>query len=229
MPAATTSVNGYLSSTDWTTFNNKAPTASPSFTGNVGITTGSITLSEAWQLQWGNGSTYINGSNTDIYSNAGNIRIFTGTATKFTVNPSTASSSTTTGALVVNGGVGIAGDVFAGGAVKAVSFKFSDGTTQTTAASGAPTLVIVTTTTQTAVAGNHYVLTNVAASTITLPASPVAGDIVWVTVGNGLTTNIMARNGSNLIMGMTEDMTMNNANANYQMRYINATLGWRIM
>jgi hypothetical protein len=33
IPAATTSVNGYLTSTDWTTFNNKAPTASPTFTG----------------------------------------------------------------------------------------------------------------------------------------------------------------------------------------------------
>ena len=30
---ATTSTNGYLSSTDWNTFNNKAPTASPTFTG----------------------------------------------------------------------------------------------------------------------------------------------------------------------------------------------------
>jgi hypothetical protein len=93
---------------------------------------------------------------------------------------------------------------------------------------GTPALNIVTATTQTAVAYNQYVLTNVALSTLTLPASPVAGDIVWVTVGNALTTNVMARNGSN-IMGTAEDMTMNNANANYQMRYINATLGWRIM
>ena len=34
IPAATSSVNGYLTSTDWTTFNNKAPLASPAFTGN---------------------------------------------------------------------------------------------------------------------------------------------------------------------------------------------------
>lgn len=33
MPVATTSANGYLSSTDWTTFNNKAAVASPTFTG----------------------------------------------------------------------------------------------------------------------------------------------------------------------------------------------------
>lgn len=35
LPVATTSANGYLSSTDWTTFNNKAPTANPTFTGTV--------------------------------------------------------------------------------------------------------------------------------------------------------------------------------------------------
>lgn len=33
MAAATTSVDGYLKATDWTTFNAKAPTASPTFTG----------------------------------------------------------------------------------------------------------------------------------------------------------------------------------------------------
>ena len=93
---------------------------------------------------------------------------------------------------------------------------------------GTPALNIVTTTTQTAVAYNQYVLTNVALSTLTLPANPTAGDIVWATPGNGLLTNILARNGK-LIMGTAEDMILDNANANYQMRYINATLGWRIM
>jgi hypothetical protein len=35
IPAATTSVNGYLSSGDWTTFNGKAPVNNPTFTGSV--------------------------------------------------------------------------------------------------------------------------------------------------------------------------------------------------
>jgi hypothetical protein len=39
MPAATGSVNGYLTSTDWTTFNAKAPIASPTFTGTVTVPT----------------------------------------------------------------------------------------------------------------------------------------------------------------------------------------------
>lgn len=35
MPAAATAASGYLTSTDWNTFNNKAPTASPTFTGTI--------------------------------------------------------------------------------------------------------------------------------------------------------------------------------------------------
>jgi len=35
MPVASSSTNGYLTSTNWNTFNNKAPTANPTFTGTV--------------------------------------------------------------------------------------------------------------------------------------------------------------------------------------------------
>ena len=89
-------------------------------------------------------------------------------------------------------------------------------------------VVDVTTTTQTAIKDSHYILTNVAASTLTLPATPSAGDTVWVTVGNGLGSNVVARNGSN-IMGLAEDMTLNSPTASVQLRYINATLGWRLL
>lgn len=95
----------------------------------------------------------------------------------------------------------------------------------TIAAAGLPTMNVVAGTSQAAVAGNHYVLTNVAATTVTLPSTPVAGDVVWVTVGNGLTTNVVARNG-NRIQGLTEDLTLNATYAAVQMRYINATIGW---
>lgn len=48
---------------------------------------------------------------------------------------------------------------------------------------------------QAAVAFSHYLLKNVAATTVTMPASPSSGDIVWVTVCNGLTTNMVNFNG----------------------------------
>jgi hypothetical protein len=97
-------------------------------------------------------------------------------------------------------------------------------TIEATSASDLP-LNIVTTTTEAAVAGNHYVLTNVATTTLTLPITPLAGNIVWVTVGNGLTTNVVARNGSN-IQSIAEDLILNAPYAAVQMRYINSTIGW---
>ncbi len=91
-----------------------------------------------------------------------------------------------------------------------------------------PTLNVVTGTTQSAAASNHYVLTNASATTVTLPGSPSAGDVVWVTVGNGRVDNIIARNGQN-IMGLAEDMTLNNQYASVQLRFVNASLGWRMV
>lgn len=93
---------------------------------------------------------------------------------------------------------------------------------------GIPPITVVTGTTQAAVAGNHYVLTNAAASTATLPSAPSAGDLVWVTAGNGRLDNVVARNGQN-IMDLAEDMTINNRHATVQLRFVNSTLGWRIV
>lgn len=108
-------------------------------------------------------------------------------------------------------------------------FKFPDGTVQATAASSAPTLVIVTATTQTATSGNHYVLTNVSASTLTLPASPIVGDLIYVTSGNGLATNVVAYNG-NKIMGLLQNLTITTTDyTTRQLRYLNATIGWAII
>ena len=111
----------------------------------------------------------------------------------------------------------------------ATGYKFPDGTVQASAATGAPTLVIVTATTQTAASGNHYVLTNAAASTLTLPASPVAGNLIYVTSGNALATNVIAYNG-NKIMGLSENLTINTTGyTTMQLRYLNATIGWALI
>jgi hypothetical protein len=80
----------------------------------------------------------------------------------------------------------------------------------------------------TATAGQHIVCTNAGAVTVTLPASPSAGQTVWVTVGNGRTDTVIARNGEN-IMSLAEDMTIDNANVTVQLRFINSTLGWRLV
>lgn len=66
------------------------------------------------------------------------------------------------------------------------------------------------------------------AVTWTLPASPSVGDRCSAVNGNGRIDNVIARNGQN-IMGLAEDMTIDNASAAVQLRFINATLGWRLV
>lgn len=91
----------------------------------------------------------------------------------------------------------------------------------------ATVVVVVAGTSQAAVAGSHYVLTNVAATTVTLPATPSSGDMVWVTWTNSLATNVIARNGQ-AIMGLAEDMTLNaSTNGTVQLRFVNSS--WRIL
>ena len=88
--------------------------------------------------------------------------------------------------------------------------------------------VAVTGTSQAAVASNLYVLQNAATTTVTLPASPVAGSVVAVLVANGRIDNVIARNGKQ-IQGMAEDMTLDNASASVLLRYVDSTSQWRLV
>lgn len=85
---------------------------------------------------------------------------------------------------------------------------------------------VVTTTSVTAVAGGHYVLTNVAASAVTLPSVAFAGDEIWITVANGLESNTILRNGLT-IMGLAEDMLIDNQFITVRLRYVNSS--WRMI
>jgi hypothetical protein len=82
-----------------------------------------------------------------------------------------------------------------------------------------------------AVTQNGYVCdTSGAAFTLTLPASPAAGDIVGVTDGAGTfdTKNLtIARNSKN-IMGLADDLTVSTKYAAFSLIYADATNGWRI-
>ena len=69
------------------------------------------------------------------------------------------------------------------------------------------TLRIVTDATTTAVASEWLILTNVGTTTVTLPGSPASGNKVWITVGNALETNVVARNGKK-IQGAAADLTI---------------------
>lgn len=99
----------------------------------------------------------------------------------------------------------------------------ADATNWTPLGASGLTVVIVTGTTQAMTAGNHYVFTNVAATTGTLPATLASGDTIAVTVTNGLATNVIARNG-NTIMDLAEDMTLDNPFETVTMRHLNSSM-----
>src|SRR6056300_980106 len=83
----------------------------------------------------------------------------------------------------------------------------------------------------TAVSGNGYfVNTTSGAITVTLPASPSAGDIVAVAdyAGTANTNNItIARNGSN-INGSASDIAISINGKSITLVYVDGTQGWKI-
>ena len=62
--------------------------------------------------------------------------------------------------------------------------------------------------------------------TITLPASPVAGNEVVVGVQT-FSNTVIGRNSQN-IMGLAEDMTIDSPDSTVNLVFIDATKGWRI-
>jgi hypothetical protein len=92
------------------------------------------------------------------------------------------------------------------------------------ASGGTPTMSVTSSTSFTAAVSTHYVLVG-GATTVTLPASPAAGAVVWITVANGRTDTVIARNGQN-INSLAENMTVDSAFAGLQLRFADATRGW---
>lgn len=205
--------------------------ASASFTNPLPIASGGTGLTSA-----GTNGYVLQSDGTNFIMapvpSTGAVTSFSAGTTGLTPSTGTTGNITLAGTLAIaNGGTG---QTTANDALNALlpsqtsnanKYLFTDGTNTSWAAAGGLALNVVTGTTQTAVAGNHYVLTNVAATTVTLPATPSDGDIIWVTVGNGLTTNVLARNGNN-IQSIAEDCTLNSNYAAVQLRYINSTIGW---
>ena len=63
--------------------------------------------------------------------------------------------------------------------------------------------------------------------TVTLPASPAAGNEVVVINGGAFTSTVVARNGSN-IMGLAEDLTLDVEYGAMTFIYIDTSNGWRV-
>jgi uncharacterized protein YjbI with pentapeptide repeats len=64
-------------------------------------------------------------------------------------------------------------------------------------------------------------------ATITLPASPATGDYLSFVNRSNTITSVVDRNGSNIV-GSGANLLIDDANAKFEMTYINATEGWTI-
>ena len=78
----------------------------------------------------------------------------------------------------------------------------------------------------TAVKNTLYVFT--ANLTLTLPATPFDGDSIKISNLSAVATCVLARNGSS-IMGIAQDLILNNAVASFELIYSGATKGWVII
>jgi len=85
---------------------------------------------------------------------------------------------------------------------------------------GSPQVISTNTT---ASNGTAYLLT--ASLTLTLPATPAAGDCVFVHDASGSGTCVIGRGGEN-IMGLAEDLTLNTGYPYFWLVYADATRGW---
>lgn len=92
-------------------------------------------------------------------------------------------------------------------------------------ASGSRPLVHVLTTTVNCVVNFDYSLENASATTATLPSSFTDGDVIGFLPTNRRTDNVVARNG-NLLIGLSEDMTLDNGYAPWYLRGLTG-YGWR--
>jgi hypothetical protein len=82
-------------------------------------------------------------------------------------------------------------------------------------------------TTSKTLGNREFVSVTTAGLTMTLPASPAAGNEVAIQVGN-FTNTVIGRNSQN-IMDLAENMTIDVANVTVNLFFTDATRGWRVV
>jgi hypothetical protein len=82
-------------------------------------------------------------------------------------------------------------------------------------------------TTSKTLGNREFVSVTSAGLTMTLPASPAAGNEVAIQVGD-FTDTVIGRNSQN-IMGLAEDMTIDVENRTVNLVFTDATRGWRVV
>jgi hypothetical protein len=226
---------------------NQTVTLSPLGTGTVTInpaTTGTInnvTIGATTALSGAFTSlsaTSISGTGFSSYLASppaiGSTTASSGNFTTLSATSSTASSSATTGAFTVAGGIGVSGASYFGAAVylasdptaalQAATKQYVD-----SAAGGSWTTI---TTATTAVAGAKYFANTATTSfTITLPATPATNTTIYIAdlAGTFDRNNLTVARNSSLIMGLAENLILNIKNVSIALVYSGATYGWKLV
>ena len=179
--------------------------------GTTGLTTsggpitGSGTITLAGTLAVANGGTGVTSS-----TGTGSV-VLSSSPTLTTPDIGTPSAGTLTNATGLPLSTGVTGTLpFANGGSGAI-FPLHKGTSYTAS-------------------NRDYVVATAGGITITLPASPSAGDTVVVKDGSGAaatTSFTVARNGENIASSAT-DLTFDKNFAEIVMTYVNATIGWSV-
>ena len=67
----------------------------------------------------------------------------------------------------------------------------------------------------------------ISGASLTLPSAPVSGTFVGVLNRSNITTGLVLRNGNN-IMGIADDLQVDDLNARFRLIYANISQGWVI-
>ena len=235
-------------------------TSAVSLTATREITLGPNTVSKTWIIENATSGSQIitikqgSGATVNI-PNGSKVMVVTdgagAGAAVFNANPSETGTGTVTSVggtgtvngITLTGTVTSSGNLTLGGTLANVdltsqvtgTLPVANGGTNATTAAGARAslsanaLPILKGTSYTANVG-EFIVASAGGITITLPASPSAGDTVTVKDGTGAaatTTFTVARNGSNIAASAT-DLVFDKNFAEITMSYIDGTIGWSV-
>ena len=223
-------------------------TSAASLTATREVTLGPNTVSKVWMVENATTGSQIitikqgSGATVNVASGSKVMLVTDGLGTGAAVinaNPTASSSGTVTSVQMAGGSTGLTysgGPITGSGTITvagtlAVANGGTGGTTAATARTSlsANALPILKGTNYTAAVG-EFVTATAGSITITLPASPSAGNTVTIKDGTGAaatTTFTVARNGSNIASSAT-DLVFDKNFAEITMTYIDGTIGWSV-
>jgi hypothetical protein len=164
----------------------------------------------------------------------GSVTASSGNFTTLSASSTTASTSATTGAFTVAGGIGVSGASYFGNAVYLAgnpTTALEAATKQYVDASGGGSWSTITTATAAVAGAKYFANTATTAFTITLPATPSTNTTISIAdlAGTFDRNNLTVARNNSLIMGLAEDLILNIKNVSIALVYSGVTYGWKLV